>query len=152
MEAVTDRAEGLFPKPREITMRCSCPDHAGMCKHIAAVMYGIGNRLDASPELLFALRGVDHSELIEQAIPVAPVAAKTGAPAIEASELGAIFDIEIDAAPALATASPATKAAAKQAPKAKKVAAPKKSAAPKGKKAAAAKKPAAPKKRVAAVS
>ena len=72
MEAVTDRDEGLFPKPKEIKMRCSCPDYAGMCKHLAAVMYGVGNRLDSSPELLFELRGVDHQELIEQAIPAAP--------------------------------------------------------------------------------
>jgi uncharacterized Zn finger protein len=79
MAAVTDRAEGLFPKPKEIKMRCSCPDYAGMCKHLAAVMYGIGNRLDSSPELLFELRGVDHQELIEQAIPAAPTRAKRGA-------------------------------------------------------------------------
>jgi uncharacterized Zn finger protein len=99
MEAVTDRAEGLFPKPKEIKMRCSCPDYAGMCKHVAAVMYGIGNRLDSSPELLFELRGVDHQELIEQAIPAAPARAKPGAPTIESAELGAIFDIEINDAP-----------------------------------------------------
>jgi uncharacterized Zn finger protein len=99
MEAVTDRAEGLFPKPKEISMRCSCPDYAGMCKHLAAVMYGIGNRLDSSPELLFHLRGVDHQELIEQAIPAAPARAKRGTPTIESEALGAIFDIEIDDAP-----------------------------------------------------
>ena len=87
MGAVTDRAEGLFPKPKEIQMRCSCPDYAGMCKHLAAVMYGIGNRLDSSPELLFELRGVDHRELIEQAIPAAPTRAKHGAPMIESGEL-----------------------------------------------------------------
>src|SRR4029079_18835019 len=80
MQAVTDRAEGLFPKPKEITMRCSCPDYAGMCKHVAAVMYGIGNRFDSSPELLFELRGVDHRELIEEAIPQAPPRAKPGTP------------------------------------------------------------------------
>ena len=73
MELVTDREQGLFPKPKEIKMRCSCPDGAGMCKHLAAVMYGVGNRLDSSPELLFVLRGVDHLELIEQAIPTAPL-------------------------------------------------------------------------------
>src|SRR4051812_3247400 len=111
MEAVTDRSEGLFPKPREIEMRCSCPDYAGMCKHVAAVMYGIGHRLDSSPELLFVLRGVDHRELIEQAIPKAPPRARPGAPTLEAADLGAIFDIEIDDAPAEAqrTAKSATK-------------------------------------------
>ncbi len=99
MERVTDRDQGLFPKPKEIKLRCSCPDYAGMCKHLAAVMYGVGNRLDSSPELLFLLRGVDHAELIEQAIPAAPLKAKRGSPTIAASELGAIFDIEIDDAP-----------------------------------------------------
>src|SRR4051794_8746380 len=100
MERVTDRAEGLFPKPKEIEMRCSCPDYAGMCKHVAAAMYGVGNRLDSSPELLFLLRGVDHLELIEQAIPATRIGTKAAAPTIAASELSAIFDIEIgDSAP-----------------------------------------------------
>ncbi len=101
MEVVTDRNQGLFPKPKEITMRCGCPDYAGMCKHIAAVMYGVGNRLDASPESLFKLRGVDHADLIEQAIPAAPIGTKNKAPKIATADLGAIFDIEIDEAPAL---------------------------------------------------
>lgn len=61
---VVDRQEGLFPLPGEIRFQCNCPDWAGMCKHIAAVMYGVGARLDDRPELLFALRGVDHEELI----------------------------------------------------------------------------------------
>jgi uncharacterized Zn finger protein len=99
MELVTDRDQGLFPKPKEIKMRCSCPDSAGMCKHVAAVMYGVGHRLDSAPELLFVLRGVDHLELIEQAIPKAPVKSRTGAPTIAADQLGAIFDIEIGDAP-----------------------------------------------------
>ena len=99
MELVTDRDQGLFPKPKEIKMRCSCPDYAGMCKHLAAVMYGVGNRLDSSPELLFVLRGVDHMELIEQAIPTAPLKATSSAPTIATDDLGAIFDIEIGDAP-----------------------------------------------------
>lgn len=100
MKLVTDREQGLFPKPKEIKMRCSCPDIAGMCKHLAAVMYGVGHRLDSSPEVLFVLRAVDHMELIEQAIPSPPLGAGGSAPTIAADELGAIFDIEIDAAPA----------------------------------------------------
>ena len=95
MELVTDRDQGLFPKPREIKMQCSCPDYADMCKHIAAVMYGVGNRLDSSPEMLFMLRAVDHMELIEQAIPTAPFGTRTSAPTIAASDLGDIFGIEI---------------------------------------------------------
>ncbi len=118
MEAVTDREKGLFPKPKEIKMRCSCPDYADMCKHLAAVMYGIGNHLDASPELLFELRGVDHRELIEQAIPTAPRQAKEGVPTIEASELGALFDIVIDDIPA--TEPPTSNTTEKKTPRVKR--------------------------------
>ena len=64
MEIVTDQNHGLFPKPGEIKLACDCPDWAGMCKHIAAVLYGVGARLDHQPELLFRLRNVDHEELI----------------------------------------------------------------------------------------
>ena len=64
MGIVTDRKEGMFPQPGEISYQCNCPDWAGMCKHIAAVIYGIGARLDTKPELLFQLRGIDHQELI----------------------------------------------------------------------------------------
>jgi uncharacterized Zn finger protein len=121
MEKVTDRREGLFPKPQEIKMRCSCPDYAGMCKHVAAAMYGVGNRLDTSPELLFVLRGVDHMELIEQAIPTAPVKAKSGAPTISTDDLGALFDIEIGEASVAEVATktprkPAAKPAVKKTP------------------------------------
>ncbi|MFW6158683.1 MAG: helix-turn-helix domain-containing protein [Planctomycetota bacterium] len=64
MAVVTDRDRGLFPLPGEITFECSCPDWAVMCKHVAAVLYGVGARLDEEPELLFRLRGVQHEELI----------------------------------------------------------------------------------------
>ena len=53
MAVVTDRQDGLFPSPKEISFECSCPDWAVMCKHVAAVLYGVGARLDAKPELLF---------------------------------------------------------------------------------------------------
>jgi len=65
MEVVTDRNQGLFPSPSEISLDCSCPDWADMCKHVAAALYGVGARLDERPELLFLLRGVDHEELID---------------------------------------------------------------------------------------
>jgi uncharacterized Zn finger protein len=64
MEAVTERGEGLFPEPKEITFTCSCPDWASMCKHVAAVLYGVGVRFDARPELLFELRGAEPRELV----------------------------------------------------------------------------------------
>jgi uncharacterized Zn finger protein len=58
---------GLFPSPKEILFRCSCPDWASMCKHVAAVLYGIGARLDDQPQLLFTLRKVDQQDLIAKA-------------------------------------------------------------------------------------
>ena len=111
MEMVTDRKQGLFPKPSEIEMECSCPDYAGMCKHVAAVMYGVGNRLDRSPEILFELRDVDHLELIEQAIPAAPIGARTGAPGISNDDLSDIFGIE------LSDETPASRSPARISPK-----------------------------------
>ncbi|MEO6597882.1 MAG: SWIM zinc finger family protein, partial [Planctomycetota bacterium] len=50
MERVSREGVGLFPAPREIAFECSCPDWARMCKHVAAVLYGVGARLDESPE------------------------------------------------------------------------------------------------------
>jgi uncharacterized Zn finger protein len=58
---------GLFPSPQDILFTCSCPDWASMCKHVAAVLYGIGARLDHQPELLFTLRKVDQQDLIVNA-------------------------------------------------------------------------------------
>src|SRR3954471_15440835 len=55
MERICRQNTGLFPSPREIKLSCSCPDSAGMCKHVAAVLYGIGARVDEQPELLFRL-------------------------------------------------------------------------------------------------
>lgn len=59
---------GLFPSPKEISFACSCPDYAYMCKHVAAVLYGIGARLDQEPLLFFELRGVDMNELIKKSV------------------------------------------------------------------------------------
>jgi uncharacterized Zn finger protein len=58
MERLCRQQDGIFPRPAEIRFDCSCPDHAVMCKHVAAVLYGVGARLDAEPDLLFRLRAV----------------------------------------------------------------------------------------------
>ena len=57
--------DGLFPTPREISFDCSCPDWAQMCKHVAAVLYGVGARLDDDPALFFELRGIDMGRFID---------------------------------------------------------------------------------------
>ena len=64
MERVCRQKTGLFPSPDEIQLSCSCPDWADMCKHVAAVLYGIGARLDQQPDLIFRLHNVDEKELI----------------------------------------------------------------------------------------
>jgi uncharacterized Zn finger protein len=67
MARICHERTALFPSPAEITFTCSCPDWASMCKHVAAVLYGIGARLDEQPDLLFALRKVDQQDLIARA-------------------------------------------------------------------------------------
>ena len=64
----TDPKSGLFPSPREIHFTCSCPDWANMCKHVAAVLYGIGNRLDHDPLLFFTIRGIEVSDFIQWSV------------------------------------------------------------------------------------
>jgi uncharacterized Zn finger protein len=64
MEIITEKEGGLFPSPKEISLKCSCPDYAGMCKHVAAVLYGVGALLDEKPQHLFTLRHVDPMDLI----------------------------------------------------------------------------------------
>lgn len=97
MTHVTDKEHGLFPHPAEIELDCSCPDWAGMCKHVAAAMYGIGARLDEKPELLFLLRGVDHTELIgvETAAAVISKTPAKSARTLEADSIADVFGIDV---------------------------------------------------------
>lgn len=67
-ETFTDRAIGLFPSPREIDFSCSCPDYADMCKHVAAVLCGVGARLDEQPELFFLMRGIPTERLLRSSV------------------------------------------------------------------------------------
>lgn len=98
MEHICQPKMGLFPAPKDIRLGCSCPDWATMCKHVAAVLYGVGARLDAQPELLFTLRQVDATNLVTQA---AETSVKTRkAPArgkvLDDSQLADVFGIEMD--------------------------------------------------------
>ena len=111
---------GLFPAPSEITFDCTCPDWASMCKHVAAVLYGVGVRLDADPKLFFTLRGVSVDDLVAKALRGSSEAlmAKAGQAAgraLATTDLGNVFGIDLDDAPA--TAAPA--AALPKAPKPK---------------------------------
>jgi uncharacterized Zn finger protein len=98
MERICRKGVGLFPSPKEIKFQCSCPDWAAMCKHVAAVFYGIGARLDTQPELLFLLRNVDAKDLVARAEAEPPLSSKKalkGARLLEASQLADVFGIEM---------------------------------------------------------
>jgi len=96
MDVVADRRRGLFPQPREIELRCTCPDWAVMCKHVAAVLYGVGVRLDREPELLFELRDVDPQELITGGVAASAAGDEARVDGLPEEELGAIFGVEFD--------------------------------------------------------
>lgn len=110
---ITALGSGLFPSPKEIDLDCSCPDWADMCKHVAAVLYGVGARLDEKPELFFTLRGVRMEELITAAssTATAPLGGSTATgKEIEESALGDIFGVEIEtSAPTSTPVKPARK-------------------------------------------
>jgi uncharacterized Zn finger protein len=70
-----------------------------MCKHVAAVLYGVGARLDTQPDLLFKLRDVDVQELVANAD--GGIALGAGAPAagrlLEGDDLSELFGLELAA-------------------------------------------------------
>ena len=122
MKRLTDQKSGLFPSPKEIKMSCSCPDYSSCCKHLAAVMYGIGSRLDSQPELLFMLRGVDHQELVTHAIASGNLDRElTGSASggLDSQDLGAIFGIELDNVAAETPTSAKKRSVKKKSPKSK---------------------------------
>jgi Uncharacterized conserved protein len=100
MRVVTDRSAGLFPQPGQMTFACSCPDWASMCKHVAAVLYGVGSRLDEQPQLLFLLRDVVAAELIGASLNL-PTAAEFSEGRLADDKLGAIFGIDLEAGDAI---------------------------------------------------
>jgi uncharacterized Zn finger protein len=113
MREVTDLDRGLFPAPREMKLSCTCPDYAGLCKHIAATLYAVGSRLDEQPALLFALRGVDLNEMFAadavEAIQhlTAPAAADVARRAALAGvDFGGLFGIEAGSESSLASLPP----------------------------------------------
>ncbi|NWG13389.1 MAG: hypothetical protein HXY20_07650 [Acidobacteria bacterium] len=97
MERLCRQRSGLFPAPEEIRFSCSCPDWAAMCKHVAAVLYGVGARLDDKPELLFRLRQVDEKQLLAGATKGLPLAAKKPAArkVLADQDLSGLFGLEL---------------------------------------------------------
>lgn len=81
--------QSLFPSSyRDLTTRCSCPDSANPCKHIAAVYYLLGEEFDRDPFLIFRVRGMEREEFLAmlggygtQHVSAAPVLAPEPLPA-----------------------------------------------------------------------
>ena len=89
---------GLFPSPEEISFDCSCPDWAVMCKHVAATLYGIGNRLDDDPTLFFKLRDIDFELLLKKSVEskltsMLENAERKSGRIIEKADIGKLFGI-----------------------------------------------------------
>ena len=114
MERICQQQTGLFPAPAEIGFSCSCPDWASMCKHVAAVLYGIGARLDERPELLFGLRQVDEKELVSGAGRALPLGPQSVAPhRLLHANLAELFGVEL-AEPLRPNPQPKPKAAVRR--------------------------------------
>jgi len=111
MERICRQQTGLFPSPKEIKLSCSCPDWAEMCKHVAAVLYGVGARLDQQPELLFRLRAVNEKELIASAGKSLPRAKNSPAKVLGGEDLSKLFGLDIADSTPPTKSAPSTKAA-----------------------------------------
>ncbi|MDH4391074.1 MAG: SWIM zinc finger family protein [Aquabacterium sp.] len=107
MDRLCRQGDGLFPMPKDIAFDCSCPDGASMCKHVAAVLYGIGARFDSQPELLFRLRQVDPADLLSKASSGVVNAPAGGGRTLADDDVGALFGLEMDASFAQAPAAAA---------------------------------------------
>jgi uncharacterized Zn finger protein len=100
MERLCRQGSGLFPRPADIHFSCSCPDHASMCKHVAAVLYGVGARLDQQPALLFRLRAVNEADLVAHVDAALPMS-KQGPAAgrmLNTDDVSALFGLDMAAA------------------------------------------------------
>ena len=121
MERLSNQQDGLFPTPKQIKLRCSCPDGAYLCKHVAAVLYGVGARLDHQPELLFTLRQVAATDLLAKAGTglASSASTPTSKRTLAADDIGALFGLEMDQSavtppqPVPVNKTPAAKAAKK---------------------------------------
>jgi uncharacterized Zn finger protein len=99
IEAVfTASGLSLFPFAlTEVHSRCSCPDKANPCKHIAAVYYQLSDRFSEDPFIIFQLRGRTKNQIIDtlrqirsQKAKDSPVAVIELKPVIDSSSLSTI--------------------------------------------------------------
>jgi uncharacterized Zn finger protein len=98
MAVICDRDKGIFPTPREIKMSCTCPDWADMCKHVAAVMYGVGVKFDSDGALFFRLRQVDPADLMAVGAGELLAGGEGTGDGLSGEDLSALFGIDLSAA------------------------------------------------------
>lgn len=96
MKALRDPNLGLLPEPGQLQMSCSCPDWAEVCKHVAAVLYGVGMRLDKAPNLLFELRGVDAEALVASVPDLFEAPPPRPSRRLDPARLSDLFDLDED--------------------------------------------------------
>ena len=111
-ELFMEKGKGLFPAPKQISLKCSCPDWAVMCKHVAAALYGVGVRLDEDPKLFFALRDVNIEELVSTAIAeksetLLKKSARKSSRVLDNDNISAMFGIDMDMSTDVVTDVPA---------------------------------------------
>ncbi|MCW6009836.1 SWIM zinc finger family protein [Micromonospora sp. CPCC 205371] len=72
----------LFPRNiGELDMRCSCPDHAVPCKHLAATFYLLAEAFDADPFQILHWRGRSREALLARLRGPAPHTRRAPGPA-----------------------------------------------------------------------
>ncbi len=108
MEAVfAEVGVPLFPTAwSDIRARCTCPDGENPCKHIAAVLYVLADRLDSHPWLVLLLRGRERELVLEAlavAVPTAPAAGSEVAPWWPFGPGPVSFNYQISAGPPVET-------------------------------------------------
>ncbi|MDR2729378.1 MAG: DEAD/DEAH box helicase [Treponema sp.] len=60
LQKLKKKGINLIPRSwQEMKRSCSCPDYGDPCKHMAALYYIIAREIDADPNVLFRLRGLD---------------------------------------------------------------------------------------------
>ncbi len=111
-EAFHPAGASLFPAARrELVTRCSCPDVANPCKHVAAVLYVLGEAFDRDPFLIFELRGRAKDDVLEGLRRARATAAKGGHPrGGHGGRERAGTLLEIDAAPSVLLGASAAEA------------------------------------------
>ena len=108
MDVVCHPNGGLFPLSDDLDLSCDCPDWAIMCKHVPAVLYGVGSRLDVDPVQLFKLRGVNFEELIDvnQAVLEVTTAGQSKRKRLGDAAASDLFNLETDEQPQLDISKP----------------------------------------------